>query len=447
MGWLASIFVGVLSGALGLIAAGLVAAACVDWYRVSGFEGKSGYFVVLNALFGGFIGLVVGIVASRLVAASSHPGFWKALGASCATVLVVAGVVALLAWLFADIPPEIDGNELTLEVEFRLPIDQVPPKPPEAASPENRDERPRHSFTLGSVINHVQRASRTGEVDLAHARFEDGHWIVPASVPLFTTRGLRSIDLELDGRHIDGFLVPLPGRPGREHLAWSEWGPRPPPPAEPWPDSKPSFRFRVAKVVPPPPGPTYEEIQAQEHAREQAAFESIPADAPIEEWFPHTRYGASDERRGIAIAHIIAKPGWIDELGVLMDDEDSERAGNALYLVEHVPPSPELAAKVAEAGRQIAARMRKVNASTPEQDPGYHGFADVSVRFSAWMAATRALRAQATGDFVAELREMLVLSRMRSDSYVMRNDVRRVASYYAQQWAGLPPDPDDPPPR
>jgi hypothetical protein len=40
-----------------------------------------------------------------------------------------------------------------------------------------------------------------------------------------------------------------------------------------------------------------------------------------------------------------------------------------------------------------------------------------------------------------------VLSRVREDSYVMRVDVRRVASYYMQQWAGLAPLAGDPPPR
>jgi len=45
------------------------------------------------------------------------------------------------------------------------------------------------------------------------------------------------------------------------------------------------------------------------------------------------------------------------------------------------------------------------------------------------------------------LRTILELSRVRTDSIVMRGDVLRVAGYYMQEWAGLLPLPDDPHPR
>lgn len=71
----------------------------------------------------------------------------------------------------------------------------------------------------------------------------------------------------------------------------------------------------------------------------------------------------------------------------------------------------------------------------------------MSVRFSAWMEAVRALREKAGGDFTPELRPILELSRVRPDSHAMRGDVCRVASYYMKQWANLEPLPGDPPPR
>ncbi|MFO1498310.1 MAG: hypothetical protein U1G07_07965 [Verrucomicrobiota bacterium] len=88
-----------------------------------------------------------------------------------------------------------------------------------------------------------------------------------------------------------------------------------------------------------------------------------------------------------------------------------------------------------------------MNATTVEQDPSYQAAADIAVRFSAWMSAVRHLRATAGGDFTTELRSMLELSRVREDSLVMRQDVRRVASYYMHEWTGLAPLPSDPKPR
>ena len=62
------------------------------------------------------------------------------------------------------------------------------------------------------------------------------------------------------------------------------------------------------------------------------------------------------------------------------------------------------------------------------------------------MVAARALQGKDGVDLTPELRIILELARVRQDSYVMRQDVVRVASYYLQQWAGLAPLPTDPKP-
>ena len=67
--------------------------------------------------------------------------------------------------------------------------------------------------------------------------------------------------------------------------------------------------------------------------------------------------------------------------------------------------------------------------------------------FSSWMVAIRALREKAKADFVPELREILELSRVRTDSYVMQQDIRRVSSFYMKEWAGVEPQLGDPPPK
>jgi len=439
MSWPLSAVVALLSGALGLLAGGLVMNACVRWYRISSFEGGSGYAVIGVALLGGVAGAILGLVTSRMLTGEGMPGFLKGVGVAWGAVLVIAALAAGIAFALADIPPTLDGNELMLEVEIKLPVEVK--KSPAKGKGES-------FLGLASVVNHTQRKSERGELCPTDARLDDGRWVVPGSVHIYTTRGLRSLDIQLNGEEVLGFLVPLPGHPGKEFLTWSEWGPRPPASQPPWPDSKPSYRFRVKPIEPPPPGPTPEEIAAEEAAAEQAKFDAMQPGAPIKAWLPWTRYGVSDEHKAAALTHIVSRGTFIAEMTKLITARNAEAAAEALRLIESLPDVPDtLVPPVTAVGKDIAALIRRVNATTEQEDPGYEKAAEVSQRFSAWMVAVRTLREKCGGDFTPELREILELSRVRSDSRAMRGDVLRVASYYMHEWTGLEPLPTDPPPR
>src|SRR5215213_11539908 len=118
MTWLASIIVALLTAAVGLMLGGWVASLAVSWYRVSSFEGASGYFVVALALLGFVTGLIIGLVMSRAVADSYGLGFWRTMLASQLTVAVIAGIIAGAARLAADVPPTLGGERLMLAVEI-----------------------------------------------------------------------------------------------------------------------------------------------------------------------------------------------------------------------------------------------------------------------------------------------------------------------------------------
>src|SRR3954451_17484949 len=68
--WGASILVALLAAAIGLVLGGFIASNAVSWYRISSFEGGAGYFVVGMALLGFVAGFLIGLVATRVVAAS-----------------------------------------------------------------------------------------------------------------------------------------------------------------------------------------------------------------------------------------------------------------------------------------------------------------------------------------------------------------------------------------
>jgi hypothetical protein len=439
MSWLASIGIALLTGILGLLCGGFLGNACVRWYRISGFEGGSGYAVIAIALVGGIVGLVVGLVASRIVAAGAGPGFLKGLGSAWGAALALAALITSICWAFADIPPAIDGHELMLEVEIKLPVGVT--NSPALGVGESH-------LNLGSLSGHTQRKAHDGMLNPAAARLEDGRWIVPGEVLVFTMRGKRALDIELNGEQIQGFMVPLPARPGKRFEEWSQWGPRPPAGMPPWPDSKPSYRFRVRQILPPPPGPPPEDHEAKGAAEQRARFDAMKPDAPITEWMRFTVYGTPEDQVAAAISHIVGRTNFIGEWMPLVLGEDAEQAGELLKLVTRMPdPSSDLVPPMQAIGRDLAERIRKVNATTVEQDPSYLAAADVSIRFSWWMEAARFLRDKNGSDFAPELKVILELSRLRPDSHSMSGSVCRVASYWMQQWTGLEPLPTDPKPR
>ncbi len=438
MTWLISIFAALISGVVGLLLAGVISNACVSWYNVSSREGAAGYFVIFTALAGGVAGVIIGLITARLIAANYGPSFFKELGGALGVVLVLSGLAALLCRLLADVPPRIDGRDLDLHVEFRFPTDANSAQPPTATG--------EWSVQLDAISNQRQRDYRIGSVHTNAARLENDRWIVPTEVFLFTACDRRGLRLIRDGQDVGSFLLPLPAHPKKNFETWSDWLPRQQADGQPWPADKLSYRFRVQKEPPPAPRKTKEEHEAEAAAEKEAEFAAIPADAPVQSWFPYLAYEQPQTERARNL--VTRRPNLAQELGVLATNEDARLAEAAMRCIEQLPnPTAEFIAPIESAGRNLAGRLRAVNVTTVEQDPGYHGAADIAIRFSGWMAAVRTLRDKAGGDFTPELKTILELSRVRTDSTVMRSSVCRVASYYLHQWAGIAPLPTDPPPR
>ncbi|HWA16104.1 MAG TPA: hypothetical protein VG817_06720 [Gemmatimonadales bacterium] len=239
MSWLASIIVGVLTAIIGAIAAGTVAALAADWYRVPSREGASGFFVLGFILLALIVGFIVGIVASRFVGARPDPGFLKALGYAQLAMLGTVGVIGGIARLLADVGPTLGGKELMVNVEFRWPKGEEPPPATEQWWVE-----------LASVSGHVRRNSEEGPVWREDARLEDGYWIVPGAVNLYTSRGDRILSLRPDSISPMGYLANIPAWPGRRSLEWSEWYPKQRAGGPPLPhDFK--FRYRLVQAGSP----------------------------------------------------------------------------------------------------------------------------------------------------------------------------------------------------
>ncbi|HEX4934857.1 MAG TPA: hypothetical protein VFV33_16825, partial [Gemmatimonadaceae bacterium] len=238
MSWLASLVVAFLTGVVGMLVGGFVANLAVSWHRISSFEGGAGYFVVAMALLAFATGAIIGLVTARQMA-PSDPSFLRVLGSSVGIVVVLGGAIGGVSRAVADVEPTVDGAGLYLAFELRWPAK-------EARAPH---DFPGVGFArLGSgTMGNVVRESRAGALFVDDAREEDGRWVVPGIVDVWTARGQRILDLGFGDSTLAGFLVPLPAHPGPEHMQWSDWLPHPRPGAPPLPDQF-TYRFKVVKV-------------------------------------------------------------------------------------------------------------------------------------------------------------------------------------------------------
>lgn len=212
LSWPKSIAVALIGAVLGCLAGGLIALLCIDWYRISSFEGGSGYFVLGLGCVGIPAGFALALVAARLVASSAKPTFLRALGAAFGTIAVVCGLAIFLAWGAADLPPTLDGQELQVEIEVLLPEGVELP----GAEPEMFD------WSASITADRGQRVQRTGPLRYREARREGERWIVPATVALATSQPGKSLGVDFGGE-AQYFRLPLRGRPIRDDFAWSEW--------------------------------------------------------------------------------------------------------------------------------------------------------------------------------------------------------------------------------
>ncbi|MFO0857772.1 MAG: hypothetical protein U0640_10495 [Phycisphaerales bacterium] len=438
MPWLISIIASLISGIAGLLLGGLISNFCVSWYSISSREGASGFFVIFWALAGGVGGVVIGLIAARVMAGQIGAGFGRELAAALVAVILIAAITLGLCRFLADVPPTLDGRPLMLEVEFRLPASSDTSKPPMTEG--------EWKFKLASIDGNMQWSERAGQLFPDRARQENNRWILPGEVSLFTERSKRALSLKHNETDMGGFMLSMPAHPGRDFEQWSEWLPRQQSDGSAWPSDKTSYRYRIQKVPEPPPPPTAEEFEAANIAAKEAEFAAIPDDSPLEALLKYTEYEQPQTKR--ALEKIAARPTIVAELRDLAHHQDAEKAHGALRCIAQLSDPPkELNSVVEAAAAKIVESITKFNNTSAEADPSFEGAVDPATRFYGWIDAARSLREKAQGDFVPELKSILELSRVRPESHCMRQDICRVASYYLKQWAGIEPLPTDPKPK
>jgi hypothetical protein len=171
-------------------------------------------------------GFIVGLVAARTAGAG---GAAKGFGAGMGLVLGIAAVSWLVAHALGDVPPTLRGGHLHVLAELRCPPGWQPTGKMKAGYSTLRLD----SIDAGNRL----RNSGNGQLDWKTARQEDGRWILPARVFLYTSTGRRGLTFDLGGQEAVRFLAPIPAHPDENLEKWSRWLPHG---AEGF-----SYRFRV----------------------------------------------------------------------------------------------------------------------------------------------------------------------------------------------------------
>lgn len=246
MSWLLTLltaFLGAIAGGAGMLG---LATLFVRWFRISSFEGGSGYFVVGLTLMGAVGGLIVAAIAARVGLASLGDAWFiqplTGVGAVAAALAIVLGI----GYLRADFEPDEDPRGLVVAWEIRLPVDDgsdaFAPRTPPADWPENELK-----LQVVNIVGGKTRKYREAQFDRAAFRQEHGQWILPAKVPLFAAKGEFCVNLTTGGRD-DGFWPTLPAIPSEPHFDWSPWYRTNKGLGKPSDEQATMYRFRIEKL-------------------------------------------------------------------------------------------------------------------------------------------------------------------------------------------------------
>jgi hypothetical protein len=216
MTWKRVVAISGLTGICGLLSSAVAGNLVVGWYDFNAFEGAPEFAVVLFALAGLVVGGLVGMVVSLLLAPPSRFSARTSAGISSAVMLSLVAASTGTSRVLADIPPQIDGEQVYLSVELRFPSGHASPSSVPGVG----------YLKLGATRTKGIRKQEKGLLHTEDARLLDGQWVAPGIVRIFTSRGGRRIEAGIGTSPLVSFDVPVPAHPGAESRKWSEWLPR-----------------------------------------------------------------------------------------------------------------------------------------------------------------------------------------------------------------------------
>jgi hypothetical protein len=181
-------------------------------YHVSNMEGHRGMLIILGiaplTFIGGFlIGLVTAIVFRRVA------GFIKAQGLSLAIVIALTGIVSFILYVAAEKPPTIDGKQLGLEFELRVP----------ATIQITDADLTSNGVSVG--LESPGREVRICFIDSQSLRKTGNEMILAGTIPIVWHAAGRQLFTSIGNLRNGSQLIPVdvPAAPRKENEQWSAW--------------------------------------------------------------------------------------------------------------------------------------------------------------------------------------------------------------------------------
>jgi MFS family permease len=216
MRYLRAFAIGVITAVVGMFLAIFASDYLTRLYHVSDMEGQRGMAVIfLFAPLGLVIGFAIGVIAALCTRWSGLVGFVKTQGLSILIVIAIAAAVSGLLWVGADKPPKIDGKEVVLEFELKIP--------PTIQIPAELND-----YTIRGSLYVDNKENRVASIDVESITKQDGYVIVSGTVALMSHSANRSLFASIGNepgasQFID--LKTLPAAPRKENETWSDWIP------------------------------------------------------------------------------------------------------------------------------------------------------------------------------------------------------------------------------
>ena len=214
MRFLRAFAIGVITAVVGMFLAIFASDYLTRLYHVPDMEGQRGMAVIfLFAPLGLIVGFVIGIIVALRTRSAGFVGFIKTQGLSILIVIALAAAVSGLVWLGADKPPKIDGKELVLEFELKIP-------PAIQISEELND------YTIRASLYANNKDNGHATIDLKSMRKQDSYVVVSGTAALMSHSANRSLFASIGNepggsQFID--LKTLPAAPRKENETWSDW--------------------------------------------------------------------------------------------------------------------------------------------------------------------------------------------------------------------------------
>jgi hypothetical protein len=175
---------------------------------VSDFEGGRGMLIAFVLVPAGlFCGFVAGVAWGRR-AGRGAAHFFRDTGLAVATTTVIIAGAGGLAWATADHAPTIDGREIELEFEVRIPASSTAPADLKAGG-------------FNSNLSTTNSDNRFADLKFDAVRAEGDARVLPGVAGLYSRSVERHLLVGLWPSQV--FALKLPASPTKADFTWSDW--------------------------------------------------------------------------------------------------------------------------------------------------------------------------------------------------------------------------------